>query len=257
MKLKHQPQKFSKRRENNNFLIKRGAFLLSLVLFMALEGGGLRLAYWQYNRMQEKEGLREAAEAARQLDVTFPLEIDDIGRKIGISGQFMTEKTHLLEHQRHQTGAGEVAGWRVVTPFVTAQGVFLVDRGWTPYLKGEGRLNPDFSVYQPLEEKVTIEGVLQKLPERKQGGWGGATYATNPRVLLFLDGAYIEPKSEPYYIQAKSMTSTLIEPTLPPLPSSAKHIEYMWTWLLLALIFPCLYVTAVWQRVRRTPKGDK
>lgn len=235
-KLKNQPQKNLK--ADKRFLTF--GFCISLVLFLATETTLIKLAVWQHSRMHQRLDEQTAFKAAP---------------KVKISGQFVQDtQVILLEHQRHKMGAGDVSGWRVFSEFDTEDGKRVwLDRGWTPYQRGAHRLTPDFTPYTTPQGTFELEGRYERFPERKEGGFGGATTTTHPQVLAFLSQNYLKSPSDHYF---QTLTDTnksakkVIQPAFTPLASPAKHQEYMLTWLSLAVILPLLYMGLLFQRFK-------
>lgn len=231
----------------------------AILLFIAAEVALVKLALWQYARAGEKMVLRAEILEAQETPASWPLDKADVGREVTLNGVFLPEPVYLLEHQPRQSGAGVRTGWRVLSalhladdaPEPDAQRVIWVDRGWTPYLRGQERLTPNLSQYAPPAGEILVRGVVREFPVRQQKSWGGPVVAADPNVLVFLDENYIEAKITTvprFYVQSVVATGDNIAAILPPLPAPGRHREYMFTWLGLALILPFLFGGLMWRR---------
>ncbi|MFM7067591.1 MAG: SURF1 family protein [Gammaproteobacteria bacterium] len=106
----------------------------------------LWLGFWQWGRAAEKQALLDGwadRTAAQPVALPPPADADQRYLRVTAAGHYLTGRQILLDNQ---TRAGR-AGYRVLTPFRTADGtVVMVDRGWVP-LPGNAREQlPDVTV---------------------------------------------------------------------------------------------------------------
>jgi surfeit locus 1 family protein len=125
------------------------AILLMIITF--------RLAWWQFDRANEKRVLEQHAQAglrAEPLTVTTTVGIAP-HRSAVVSGQYLPSHEILLDNQVHQRRAG----FHVITPLRLAGGdVIAINRGWVA-----GDVSSRTAVpLPPPTGKVTVRGVLQK-----------------------------------------------------------------------------------------------
>lgn len=123
----------------------------------------LALGSWQLSRLSEKTELIEQFEqrskaAAISVDDVFePIDQFEFQR-IAVSGEYQ----HLSEiYLTGRTYEGN-AGFHVVTPFTTSDGVVLINRGWVSEAYRESSTRP-FSL---IEGNIIVEGIL-RLPGKK------------------------------------------------------------------------------------------
>lgn len=162
--------------------------------------------------------------------------------RVRLSGHYLTERQFLLDNMTHEG----VAGYRVLTPFVTAGGdTVLVDRGWLP-------VGPSRAALPPVEVSGgtrELTGRLDALPRpgielaagSGSGGW--------PRVVGFPKLAELGAAlGRPLYPQLVLLDAA--EPDgylrewrpggLPP----ERHVGYALQWYALALTLLVGYVIA-------------
>lgn len=208
--------------------------LFLIVVLILAEALLLRLGYWQYGRMLEKEA--EKQEFMTTLDA----------RTKTYDGVFDHNREVVLESQQK----GNEYGYRILTPLLTENAEVIVDRGWV-----RRSFRPDFLDAYKTTGPVTVTGVERTPPALKQtflmGPIEGAG-AEGVRVLKVLKLDEI-PEAEAYrrqkdYLQATSQTHPNVDAFFVPPKGGAKHKEYMLTWWSLAVIFPLLALGAFRRR---------
>jgi surfeit locus 1 family protein len=133
---------------------------------LAAAGVGLAVVFallgqWQLRRAEKAEAV--AADFAR-LAVLPALDIlpeaDAVGglryRRVALRGRYLPQAQVLMDNM---TNAG-VAGYHVLTPFVTTSGVVAVNRGFVPAPRSRSEL-PDVVV---ASEERTVRGRIETLP---------------------------------------------------------------------------------------------
>lgn len=229
---------------------KRSTWSFSFfLLIFVVEVLFLRLAYWQYERMHEKEAA--FAEYEKQLQQS-PRLVHDFStvedwQIVRLKGQFVFDDEKLLQNRKYKS----YSGYRLILPFKQTTGeVVMVDRGWIP--KSFAKL--DSEMLRDSNEVVELTGVVRFVPQKK--GWlDGPLYGTTKRVIKRVDTQVFSTPVEykHFLIQATSSGNQNIRSFVEKPKTGAQHSEYMLTWLALALIVPSLYAAFVFQR-RRTLK---
>lgn len=157
-----------------------GALLAATVIAAALS-----LANWQLHRAAEKRALIAAFDQG--LASTSALgggTVDGLPRyqHLRVHGRYDPQRQVLLDNMPSSAGS---AGYRVLTPFVRADGgkLLLVDRGWVPLGLSRERL-PLVGV---ADDERVVEGRLDQLPVPgiRVGTAATPGDARWPRVLLF------------------------------------------------------------------------
>jgi cytochrome oxidase assembly protein ShyY1 len=226
----------------------RTKFVLSLLLFVLVEGGLLKLAHWQHSRAIQKENQRSLIEEKIGQPPVPDLTGANAWRRTTLYGRFDHTRSRVLAHQKY----GDATGWRLLTPLMMKDGrEIVVDRGWLPPLPD--RLSPDLGFLTPPADEQKIEGVIRTPPERK--GWlKGATTSPGGKMLLFADFSSIP-------IQGVRVENVYIQQTSPDLPGlrtgadvpsdAGRHRQYRNTWLAMALALFLMYFYALWIFKRR------
>lgn len=201
-------------------------WVLFFVIVVLAELLLLRLGYWQYNRMHEKE----AAKAA--FIETLP------ERTKVMRGVFDHRREVVLESQRYKN----LYGYRVLTPLVMGDTEIIVDRGWIPR-----SFEPDFLLPFHAQGTHTVEGVIRDVPTPHQKWFKGSEVGANEGAivlqLLILENIPSDKniaRQEGVYLQATKPTAPKMKAFFVEPEGGAKHKEYMLTWWVLALILPIL-----------------
>ena len=211
--------------------------LLLTVAAVCLVALTLKLAFWQFDRAEQKHALETAARAAaaavamtlRQAQPVQPFQ------RAALIGSYLPDKEILLDNRIYQRRAG----YHVLTPLRFAEvGVAMVNRGW---LAGDGsRQLP--AIPPPPGGRVTVEGVfytdssdafrLSQVPETGQ-------------VRQHLDLSQYARESD-----LPLMSLVLIAGDTAPLPpaplradyKSAQSTVYAWQWLTFCLLTVVFYL---------------
>ena len=157
----------------------------------------LWLGHWQWTRAAEKQALLDtwaARTAAPPVPLPMPLTLPATAAaaqrylRVAVEGRYQPARQILLDNQTHEGRAG----YHVLTPLVTAAGVWvMVDRGWVA-LPGNARERlPDVAVGA---EPRTVTGRLEGF---RRSGWALGTPAPavvpdgQARVMNYPDAAAI------------------------------------------------------------------
>lgn len=109
-------------------------FHFSLPAFLAMLATaalGVHLALWQLDRAEEKRDwlASQAQRGAIELTLDRLLALDDPAHyRVRLRGRFDNDHNVLLDNRMHQG----VAGYHVLTPFLSDGHWVLVNRGWIP-----------------------------------------------------------------------------------------------------------------------------
>ncbi|WP_161810297.1 SURF1 family protein [Steroidobacter agaridevorans] len=150
----------------------------------------LWLGFWQLGRADQKQALLDQYATAQQTQVEItPQNAASLPRyqRAEVSGRFDPAHQILLDNMPSHAGQ---PGYRVVTPFETAAGWLLVDRGWLP-LGGSRSQLPDIQVGN---DQRTITGTVDELPRAGIELKAPSVDASVPwpRVLSFPQQAALE-----------------------------------------------------------------
>jgi surfeit locus 1 family protein len=215
-----------------------------LILMIFFEAIFLSLAYWQYNRMNNKEDTFKAFEGKfTQEAISFThIEKPEDWQIVKITGVFDYENERLLQNRRYKS----YVGYRIITPLLTDDGHYvMIDRGWIP--KTYDKAPP--ADLQDKKGFVTLTGVVRHIPPKKSF-IEGPLYGITKRVIKRIDGDAFPMnfKYKDMLIQASSSDNQNIKSFIEKPKTGARHSEYMLTWLCLALILPTLYISLLYTR---------
>lgn len=218
---------------------RSAGFLIGLSIAAALAVAGfMSLGVWQVHRLAWKRDLIHKVETrihARPVEARREAGADDAYRRVAVTGHFLHDRAVLV---KAVTARG--AGYWVMTPLVTAQGLtLLVNRGFVP---------PDAQrSYSKPEGTVRIIGLL-----RLSEPHGGFLRANDPAAGRWYsrDVAAIgaaRKLSYPlanYFIDAEGSASPGALPigglTVVSFPNS--HLSYAVTWFVLAAMVAAAYM---------------
>ena len=212
----------------------------------------ISLGSWQLSRLAEKTELiaqfeqRSNASAISIFQVSKPVEGFEFQRVVA-KGKYLNQSEIYLTGRTYEGNAG----FHVVTPFSTSDGVILINRGWV----SEAYREPSARPFSLIEGETLVEGIL-RLPGRKgyfvpenepeAGFWFTLKPAEIARHLKQKD------MIKNYYIDV-IRTGDII--TLPiaaevniDVPNS--HFNYALTWFGLALALIGVYLAFHYQNGR-------
>ena len=225
------------------------AILLTLIS-TALFGS---LGVWQLGRAEEKRILFAAytqgtAEAAREgLSGVDPAE--QRYQLLRLQGHYDADHQLLLDNMSH---AGQ-PGYHVLTPFITAGGSVLVNRGWVP-ADGDRRLLPSIKV---SSQPRILTGRIDRLP-RPALRLAPATNYTGlpwPRRLLFPTTEEISaqtgyPLRDFQLLLNPGEADGFLREWQPALMTPETHLGYAIQWFGLATTVVLVFVILAWRHLR-------
>jgi surfeit locus 1 family protein len=216
------------RRRSRLALLALGAFV-----FLAL----MALGTWQVQRLFWKLDLIERVEQRLKAEPTTPPGPDAWGgitaaadeySRLSATGTFLLDKTTFV-----QAVTGKGAGFWVMTPLRTAQGIILVNRGFIP---AERRRS--FACQGEASSEITVTGLL-RLSEpggaflRQNDPGAGRWYSRDVAAMAAALGLGI---IAPYFIDAAAGTEACDYPVggLTVVSFRNDHLVYAATWYTLA-----------------------
>ncbi|MBL8200920.1 MAG: SURF1 family protein [Chromatiales bacterium] len=156
----------------------------AVLLTAAGVGIGVTAGLWQVGRAAEKRDLEARFAAGGSADVLQRLVGNEAAaefryRTVRLAGRYDPDHQLLLDNISHD----RQPGYQVLTPFATAGGVVLVNRGWVR-ADGDRRILPDIRVASDPREVV---GRIEWLPRPgiELAAVAPAPDAPWPRRLLF------------------------------------------------------------------------
>ena len=220
--------------------------LISTALFSSL-------GVWQLGRAEEKRTLFAAfaqgtAEAAREgLN-----GVDATGQRyqlLRLQGHYDTDHQLLLDNMSH---AGR-PGYHVLTPFITAGGNVLVNRGWVP-ADGDRRLLPIIDV---SSQPRIVTGRIDRLPRPalRLAPPADDTSLPWPRRMLFPTTEEIAaqtgyPLRDFQLLLNPGEAEGFLREWQPALMTPETHLGYAIQWFGLATTVVLVFVILAWRHLR-------
>ncbi len=221
----------------------------------------VNLGFWQLRRAHAKEFLLQRLEQRSQLE---PIGLDQLlsyGEDLSdyplhLEGRYLADKTLLLDNRTHNG----IAGYDVLTAFVTHDQIVLVNRGWIAR-------GPSRDIFPQLPEPVAAidSSGLQSIT--------GISHQPNPNYFVLKEDDY-QQVSWPYLIQKIDLekSAQLFDyPVLPfvlrlqPDQSSGfvrewqnnimgpeKHYGYALQWFSLAFALVVIYLVVNTSKIIKT-----
>ncbi len=209
--------------------------IIFIISIIAIELLFVRLGFWQYQRMIEKDNIKQA----------FMANIEQ--RTMSVHGKFDHSREVVLESQKHNN----LYGYRILTPLVMENNQeVIIDRGWVPRSFREGFLG-----FYKTKGEVNVIGVRRLQPVLRQKWFKGPVEGVGAATVLQLLRLDKIPQQQglkraDYYIQATSQTHDGVAAFFAEPTGGEKHKEYMLTWFLFAVIMPLLFL-GLWLAKRK------
>jgi surfeit locus 1 family protein len=240
----------------------RSPFTLAIigVLAVALIAGFTSLGVWQVHRLAWKQDLIARVEmrlAADPVSAPVPSEWAQITpeadeyRKVSVTGIF----DHTAEVLT-QAVTARGSGFWVMTPLITPNGAYLINRGFVPTDRSE----PDTRSAGQITGEVTVTGLLRLTePEggflRKNDPVLGRWYSRDVAAIT----ADLSIPAAPFFVDADASPDTSALPIggLTVVAFRNTHLIYALTWFCLAFgtaVAAMLVVRHEWRNRRAWPK---
>ncbi len=239
-------------------------WILGHLLILAICLACVLLGFWQLDRLAQRR-LGNEVQGARYAASPTPLHEavtatgGDVGsleyRRIIATGEYRPDEEFLVRSQVRQ---GQ-AGFDLVTPLETLDGVILVDRGWVP-LEFD---SVPVTAAPPPGGTVTVEGLARLSATRGALGPNDDT-GTRPDVISRIDvgllSRYVEGDMIPFYLAmiGPTQSTALPVPADPPdFTDEGPHLNYAIQWFSFALIGIIGYGLLIRRVVRRVLTGGE
>lgn len=224
--------------------LRRPPLLLTVAaaLLMALT---LRLAFWQFDRAEQKLALETAARhamTAAPVTLHQPQAVTPFQRA-ALVGTYLPQHNLLLDNRVRNRRAG----YHVLTPFqLTGGGVVLVKRGW---LGGDGSRRVP-AIPPPPAGQVTVHGVFTadeadafRLSDAAESGV--VRQHIDLRAFAAESGLPLLPL---LLLRDAQDNAALPAVTLRTDYKSAQSVSYAWQWLTFCLLTAVFYVLLAFRK---------
>ena len=217
------------------------------------------LGTWQLQRLAWKQGLIERVETraeAMPVPLTQALglwrETEDVEYlRVDLEGRFR----HSGEQHLYSIVQGR-PGWRVVTPFETVSGMWvMVDRGFVPPDFKAAKTRPGGQIegvvkLTGLARAPGIRGQFTPANQPDENKWYGRDLDAMAAVAL---GSDERSRLVPFFVEVEEMALPGGWPkgSTTRLTFSNRHLEYAFTWFALAAVLLVIYAIFVRNRLRR------
>jgi surfeit locus 1 family protein len=227
-------------------------WLVAHVLLVVVAATCVSLGLWQLRRLEERQAFNASVmRGLAQEEAPLGSVVDEPApslryRRVIATGRYLPQEEVLLG-PASRDGA---PGYEVLTPFVTADGAILVDRGWVPFAMSE----PPVVEAAPPGGQVTVSGYLLPGRSARRASPVGA-----PRVEVMSDPdiARVQrqvsvPLADVYLVLLAQSPASGALPRLGVLPqlSEGPHLSYAVQWFLFATIAVAGYPFLIRRRAR-------
>ncbi len=228
------------------------------LLFVLFAAALIALGTWQMRRAAQKITILAAAENARESQAVPVAELTDLTvaaskhTKVKISGAYDGGRQFLWDNRVYRSQAG----FEVITPVRTANGLVLVNRGWVAPGATRAEL-PDVSIDATIAARpVTVTGLFSRPSKGLVKGEPLSRDEPWPKVLQFFDYAAIEQALgetvlagvvQPQQRQAEFYIANW-EPTAAIGPT--RHYGYAFQWYAMAAALCILFIVYNTKRIK-------
>lgn len=185
--------------------------LTIILLYLAFTAALLSLGTWQMQRAATKTTILAAAALSQDAEAVTPADIIDVElaakthKRVALTGRYLGEQQFLWDNRVHK---GQ-AGFEVITPVRTSDGIVLVNRGWIA--PGATRQDlPDVALSGDVADTpVAITGLFSR---PSKGFASGAAFDMTepwPRMLQYFDYQAMEQA-----LNAGPLLAGVIQPQL-------------------------------------------
>jgi surfeit locus 1 family protein len=226
--------------------------LWAILLTLIAAGLFSSLGVWQLGRAEQKQAIFDAYALGTAEQTREGLGGVDASEQryqlLRLRGQYDSAHQVLLDNMSH---AGR-PGYHILTPFITAGGSVLVNRGWVP-ADGDRRHLPHISV---STQPRTLAGRIDRLPRpglRLAGA--DSTGLPWPRRLLFPTTEEIAAQTG-YALRDFQLllnpgeADGFVREWRPALMEPGTHVGYAIQWFGLAVTVVSIFVILAWRHLR-------
>jgi cytochrome oxidase assembly protein ShyY1 len=235
----------------------RPRWLVLLAITLVVSTTCVKLANWQWHRLNERRAYIAAVDAGASRPPTPLAELFPAGgvrtpeayRRVVATGRYDVAHEIVLYGRTLK----EQPGNHLLTPLILPDGrAVIVDRGWVPFEMN----TPPVAGALPPAGAVTVTGVLEPTDPPGQAGPAGGRITTTTTVDVAMLARQLPYQVVPMYLwlQSQSPGQPNGEPSPAPLPplDEGPHLGYLIQWLAFAVIFLGGYALLVWREVRRS-----
>lgn len=228
----------------------------AVVLAVAGVAIGTTAGLWQVGRAAEKRDLEARFAAGGTAGALQQLVASEAApqfryRTVRLTGRYDPDHQLLLDNISY----GRQPGYQVLTPFATAGGTVLVNRGWVP-ANGDRRILPDITVGGGIRE---ILGRIEWLPRPgiELDAAAPPQDAPWPRRLLFPTsaqaGAQLGVSLRDYQLLLDAgAPDGYVRDWRPGGMGADRHVAYAVQWFGLALTVVVIYIVLVARNGKQT-----
>lgn len=239
-------------------------WIIAHLLVLALGVACISLGFWQLDRLAQRRldnevhGARYTADPT-SLHVALTATGDDIDslayRRVSATGEYRPDEEFLVRSQVRQ---GQ-AGFDVITPLETADGVILIDRGWVPL---EFDSVPVAAAPPPIGT-TTVVGMVRLSATRGALGANDDT-GQRPTVVSRVDvgllGRYVDGHTVPFYlvlVGPGQATELPVPADAPDFTDEGPHLNYAIQWFSFAAIGAIGYGLLIRRALRKDSEGGQ
>jgi surfeit locus 1 family protein len=214
------------------------------------------LGIWQLERAGEKRSIFAAYTLGTTGTVREGLSGANVAahryQLLRLQGHYDSARQLLLDNMSH---SGQ-SGYQVLTPFITAGGSVIVNRGWVPASGDRSRL-PDISV---SDQQRLLTGRIDRLPKPalRLAADMAASDLPWPRRLLFPTMEELSAQTG-YALRDFQLllnpdeADGFVREWKPALMEPEKHLGYAIQWFGLATTVVLVFVILAWRHIRIAP----
>ena len=214
----------------------------------------VKLGFWQLHRAHYKEALLQRMAERSHHPVESLASLERLGKDVAdfpvrLHGRYLNKYNLLLDNRVYQ----QVAGYDVLTPFLTQGKIVLINRGWIP----EGQTRAILPPIPAIHGEQTLDGTAA---------------VPNPNIFILKDDNYNQV-SWPFLIQKIDLekTATLFDHPVEPFVLQLKpdknshfvrvwhsnfmrperHYGYAFQWFSLCVALIVIYLTVNTRRIHK------
>ena len=201
-------------------------FVVGLVVLM------VNLGFWQLRRLDERRAFNDTVRASLTADpvVVAPGSTPSEWQRVVLRGTFRPGADVLVANRAQN----DQVGYWLLSPFDTADGTVVVDRGFVPRsLVSQGSLAES----TPPSGIVELVGTVQK---SRNGVFATSTGSSGVIEISQVDVALLGERwgvaLQPYWVHAATAQGKLLEAVADPSLNDGPHLGYAAQWFIFATI---------------------